>query len=80
MFGSRTWCRTCTQVRIFCFFIVVTWNSGQLVDEPTYLSHVSAASFDSTDPKMATIVQRACDGHPKFSMALYYGVDLLFCR
>ena len=34
--------------------------------EPTYLFNVSAASFDSTDTKMATIVCKACGGHYKF--------------
>ena len=41
---------------------------------------MSAASFDSTDPKMATIVHRACGDHPKFFVARRYGVDLLFHR
>ena len=39
---------------------------GSLVVKPTCLSHVFAASFGSTDPKITTIVHRARGDHPKF--------------
>ena len=37
---------------------------GSLVDEPTYLSHVSAAFFDRIITEMATILLRAYSAHP----------------
>ena len=40
-----------------------------LIIELTYLSHVSAAFFNSTDTEMATIVHRARGNHPKFFVA-----------
>ena len=48
--------------------------------EPTYLSFMFAASFYSTNPEMATIVHKVHDNHPKFFVANYHGVDLLFHR
>ena len=37
--------------------------------EPTFLSHVSNASFDSIDPDMASILDRASGDHPKLFVA-----------
>ena len=39
---------------------------------------MSAASADSTDPKMATIVNQPFGDHSKLFVALYHRVDLLF--
>ena len=38
---------------------------GSLAVEPTYLSHVSAASFDSTDPVLAISLHIAHGDHSK---------------
>ena len=46
--------------------------------KPTYLSHVPATSFNSTNLEMATIVHRACADHPKYIVAYFYRFDLLF--
>ena len=42
---------------------------GSLVVKLTYLSHVSAASFDSLDPEMATIVHRVWGDYPRIFVA-----------
>ena len=55
------------------YFASLLWllgTLGSLVVEPIYLSYVFATSFDSTDPKMATIVHRACSDHLKFFCGL----------
>ena len=64
MFGS---CRSCIQVGIFCFFYytyVELWAA--LFLSPLVFSCVSAVSFNSANPKMATIVHSACSNHPSF--------------
>ena len=53
---------------------------ASLAVKPNYLSHMSAASFNSIDPEMATNLHRACGDHYKFFVAKHHGVDMLFFR
>ena len=66
---------TCTQNGIFLSITVGSLDN--IVVEPTYLSYVSATSFDSTNPEMATIVHRARGDHPKFFLC--YNIMGLIC-
>ena len=53
---------------------------GSLVLEAPYLSHMSAAFFNSTDSEMATTVQLEYANHPKLFAPYCHRVDLLFRR
>ena len=53
----------------FASLLLLLRTLGSFVVEPTYLSHVFAAYFDSIDTEIATIVHRAHGDHPKFFVA-----------
>ena len=57
------------KVGCFDFILLLLGELGSLIVETTYLSCVSAASFNSIDPEMTTIVHRAHKAHPKFFVA-----------
>ena len=48
-----------------------------LVVEPPFLQRVSAATFDGSDPDMATLVERARGQSPDLRIVSRHGVDLL---